>query len=244
MIELQKIEPSENVSLVDRIEQQIILYIKENDLRPGDSLPKEMELAEQLGVSRTAVREAMLRLRTLGLIESKRHKGMVLKEPNLIENLEKMLDPHMLDKATLHNLFEFRLMFEIGMTDFVFARKTQEQIQTLEQIVNKTRDVQCDSNSFSLEDEVLFHKSLYKIADNEMLLRFQKIILPVFEYVHHLQREELNGALTNGTLEDEISIVTHRDLVEELKNGTPQSFREAMRQHLQPHFSRILRSKC
>ena len=77
-----KIKPLENISLVDRVEKRIINYIKENGLKVGDALPKEMEFAESLGVSRTAVREAMLRLRTLGLVESKKHRGMVLLEPD------------------------------------------------------------------------------------------------------------------------------------------------------------------
>ena len=66
----EKTTASENDSLVDRVEKHIIEYIKENALKAGDALPKELEFAETLGVSRTAIREAMLRLRTLGLVES------------------------------------------------------------------------------------------------------------------------------------------------------------------------------
>ena len=129
-----KIQPFENITLVDRIEKHIVEYIKENNLKPGDALPKEIQLAQWLGVSRTAIREAMLRLRTLGLVESKKHRGMILKEPDLIINIQKTINPKMLDSKTLQDLFEFRLMFEIGMVDFVFARKTPEQVLELKRL--------------------------------------------------------------------------------------------------------------
>ncbi len=56
-------------SLVDRAEKEIINLFVNQGLKVGDALPKEIELAETLGVSRTVVREAMLRLRMVGLIE-------------------------------------------------------------------------------------------------------------------------------------------------------------------------------
>lgn len=227
-----KFQPLENITLVDRIEKHIIEHIKEHKLKPGDALPKEMELAEWLGVSRTAVREAMSRLRTLGLVESKKHRGMILKEPDLINNIQKAIDTKMLDENTLQDLFEFRLMFEIGMVDFVFARKTPEQIAELERLAREANYEYVD-NYFSLKDEFMFHSTLYKMANNQTLLRFQEMLLPVFQYVHDFQEKGITNLNEGNTL------VTHLDLVEELKNGTPRSFREAMRMHLSPHFQRM-----
>ncbi len=237
-MEINKIQPIENFTLADRIEQRIVEHIKENNLKPGDALPKEIQLAEWLGVSRTAVREAMMRLRTLGLIESKKHRGMVLKEPDLINSIERILNPKMLDEQTLKDLFEFRLMFEMGLADFIFARKTEKQVHDLEEIAKKSQYEYVD-NSFSLEDEFAFHSALYKMAGNETLYRLHNLLLPVFQYVHDLQEKETNSLL-NGNLQEHI--VTHIDLVEELKNGTAESFRTAMRQHLNPHFKRLNKS--
>ena len=225
-----KIQPFENITLVDRIEKHIVEYIKENNLKPGDALPKEIQLAQWLGVSRTAIREAMLRLRTLGLVESKKHRGMILKEPDLIINIQKTINPKMLDSKTLKDLFEFRLMFEIGMVDFVFARKTPEQVLELERLAT-TANYEYVNNYFSLKDEFEFHSTLYKMANNQTLLRFQEILLPVFQYVHDMQAKDIPSLRQTS--------VTHIDLVEELKKGTPQSFREAMRIHLDPHFERL-----
>ena len=109
-LEKDKMDLLDDATLVDKVEKSIIDYIKNNALKVGDALPKELEIAESLGVSRTAVREAMLRLRTLGLIESRKHRGMVILEPDLVHNFEKMLDPALVNVKKLSLLFELRLM--------------------------------------------------------------------------------------------------------------------------------------
>ena len=59
----------ENVSLVDRVESNLVLLLQQQKLKVGDSIPTELELTEMLGVSRTVVREALMRLRLMGVIE-------------------------------------------------------------------------------------------------------------------------------------------------------------------------------
>ena len=140
-LEKDKMDLLDDATLVDKVEKSIIDYIKNNALKVGDALPKELEIAESLGVSRTAVREAMLRLRTLGLIESRKHRGMVILEPDLVHNFEKMLDPALVNVKKLSLLFELRLMLEVGMSDFVFARKTPRQLKELEDIVEYIHDL-------------------------------------------------------------------------------------------------------
>ena len=231
----EKTTASENDSLVDRVEKHIIEYIKENALKAGDALPKELEFAETVGVTRTAIREAMLRLRTLGLVESRKHRGMVILEPDLVHNFEKMLDPALVDVGRLSNLFELRLMLEVGMADFVFARKTPRQLKDLEDIVKNSEEQRCDSFNFSIEEERQFHGKLYEMAGNDILKKFQDVFMPIFQYVHDLNRYQAAYILPEGGKQ-----VTHRDLLEELKQGTPFSFRELMREHLNAHYIKVL----
>jgi DNA-binding FadR family transcriptional regulator len=105
-------------------------------MKVGDLLPKELDLAEKLGVSRTVIREALLRLKTVGLIESKKHKGAVLTNPNVLLPLRKVFHPSILDSATLKDLFEMRLALEVGMADFIVNKITDKDIKELEDIAN------------------------------------------------------------------------------------------------------------
>jgi len=73
----------EKISLVEVVEQKILNIVRKNKLSVGDSLPAELELTEGLGVSRSVVREALSRLRMLGLLESRKKRGMVITEPDV-----------------------------------------------------------------------------------------------------------------------------------------------------------------
>lgn len=225
--DLQAIDTS---SLVDKVEKKLVEILQKKKLKLGDSIPKEIELAETLGVSRTVIREALLRLRMMGLIESKKKKGAVITSPDLFGIMSKSMNPHILSQETLKEIFEIRLVLEIGMADFLFQRKTKKDIDELKEIVKKEPRV-TDQHLFNISHEIAFHGKLYEIAGNETLKKFQKMLLPVFDYVHH-----------SGLLGKEIRLkkfVSHKELVDILDNGTPELFRNAMRHHLENHFARI-----
>src|SRR5690606_40413916 len=131
---IDKLGEIDTSSLVDKAEARIIHFIQNNKLKVGDVLPKELDLAESLGVSRTVVREALLRLKTIGLIESKKHKGAVLKNPDVLGSLRKVFHPSILDTETLKDIFEMRLALEVGMADFIVSKVTDEDIRELEEI--------------------------------------------------------------------------------------------------------------
>lgn len=228
------ISPLTNLSLVDKVEMRITDYIKKNKLQVGDSIPKEMEFAEALGVSRTVIREALSRLRTIGIIESKKHLGMVISHPDFIQNFEKIIDTNLLGDDTLKDIFELRLILEMGMVDLLFARKTEKDLIELEKIVSKMEDDKKDSTIFSLEYEIEFHSKLYEMSGNKTLQRFQNLLLPVFQYVH-------DHKLTDGgTYMYTKKFITHRELLNFLKEDNMKGFRKGMSQHLEPHFDRVL----
>lgn len=235
MKKLTKIAPLENISLVDKVEIRLQEYFKENKLKVGDSIPKELEFAEAMGVSRTVIREALLRLRTIGVIESKKHKGMVLTQPDIISIFEKAIGYNLFSEQSLKDIFELRLILEMGMVDLLFARKTQKDLDELEKIVYKQEKEEKNTSVFSLEIEITFHGKLYEMSNNMTLKRFQDLLLPVFQYVHdNMLPEAKDFEYSSGYF------VTHRDLFNLLVDGNPESFRIALRQHLEPHFEKVL----
>jgi DNA-binding FadR family transcriptional regulator len=225
--QLKTIETS---SLVDKVEANLVELLQQQKLKVGDSIPKEIELAEALGVSRTVIREALLRLRMMGLIESKKKKGAVITSPDIFGNLSKSMNPHILDPGTLREVFEIRLVLEIGMADFLFHRLTKADIKELKQIVANEPPAAQD-HLFNVEHEIAFHGKLYEITGNETMKKFQKMLLPVFDYVHN------SGLLKKQTALK--TFVSHKELVEILENGTPEQFRNGMRNHLENHFARL-----
>lgn len=225
--EMKSIDTS---SLVDKVEDSIVVLLQERKLSVGDVIPKEIELAESLGVSRTVIREALTRLRMMGLIESKKKKGSVITSPDLFGMMGKSMNPHILDQDTLKEIFEIRLVLEIGMADLLFHRVTKEDIEELRQIVADEPPA-TQYHLFNINHEVDFHSKLYEITNNQTLKKFQKMLLPVFDYVHH------SGLLKKQLLLK--TFVSHKELVDILENGNPEQFRQGMRNHLENHFARI-----
>ncbi|MES2416687.1 MAG: FadR/GntR family transcriptional regulator [Bacteroidota bacterium] len=217
-------------SLVDRVEDNLVQLLQERKLKVGDSIPTELELSSILGVSRTVVREALLRLRLMGLIESKKKKGAVITSPDIFSILNKSMNPHILDQDTLKEIFEIRLVLEIGMADLLFQRVTPEDIKMLKEIVDNEPESSQDY-LFNIEHEIGFHGKLYDITGNETLRKFQGMLLPIFDFVHNSGLLKKQGQIHK--------FVSHKGLVDILENGSPELFRNAMRNHLENHFSRL-----
>lgn len=217
-------------TLVDRVESNLVGLLQERKLKLGDAIPKEVELAKTLGVSRTVIREALLRLRVRGMIDSKKKKGAVITSPDLFGIMSKSMNPHILDQETLKEIFEIRLVLEIGMADFIFQRITKEDIEELRAIVANEPPMTQD-HLFNSEHEIAFHGKLYEITGNEAMKKFQKMLLPIFEYVHH------SGLLKKQPVIKKF--VSHKGLVDILENGSPELFRNGMRNHLENHFARL-----
>src|SRR5690606_3669063 len=228
---LQNIDTS---SLVDKAEKSLVDYIKINKLKVGDPLPKELELTEKLGVSRTVVREALLRLKSIGLIESKKHKGAVITNHDVLGSFKKVFHPSLLDNETLKDLFEMRLALEVGIADFIINKITDADIEELE-LMTETIVSGDTAQPWSIEDEKKFHGKLYEISGNAMLLELQELLIPIFQYVHQ------SGILDKPIVKGEF--ISHQQLVDVLKQRNADAYRKAIRIHLNNHFARILASK-
>ncbi len=224
------IKSIDTASLVDKVEESLVELLRQQKLKVGDTIPKEIDLANALGVSRTVVREALMRLRMMGLIESRKKKGAVITSPDLFGIMGKSLNPHVLDEGTLREMFEIRLVLEIGMADFLFQRITPEDLKELRKIVEQEPNA-TEDRIFNVDHEIAFHGKLYEITGNETLKKFQKLLLPIFDYVHH------SGLLKKTN--SHRKFVSHKGLVDILENGSPELFRNAMRNHLENHFSRL-----
>lgn len=225
--------PKKNISLAEQVEQKLITYLKNNNFNIGDQLPKEMELAARLGVSRNIVREALSRLRMLGMVESKKRKGMIITEPDLLSGMTRIMDPGLLGQENMQDIFELRLVLEVGMADLLFARKTAKDILVLKDIANReANDPKCKtSQEVRSSYEIKFHGKLYSMTGNSTLSRFQKLLLPVFNYMIEIE-STLDKEPTRGK-------INHFDLIETLEKGTAADFRRNMREHLTPHYDRV-----
>jgi DNA-binding FadR family transcriptional regulator len=226
--DLFKLKPIAYLTMADQVETQLREYIIKRSIKPGDPIPKETEIAQALGVSRNVVREALSRLRMLGMIESRKKRGMILTQPDVMKGLECIIHPTILDEQVRKQLFELRLVLEVGLGDLLFRRRTPGQLKKLDAVVERER--KATTQIERIRCEVDFHSTLYEMAGNDTLKRFQDILMPVFEYV-----VEYESKLDHTS----VGSVTHADLVVILHSDKPDNYPNAMRRHLMPHFDQL-----
>ncbi|WP_080905224.1 FadR/GntR family transcriptional regulator [Parabacteroides sp. Marseille-P3160] len=211
------------ISLVENIQQQILDYVTKDGYRANMALPKENELSELLGVSRVVVREALSSLRALGFLETKKKKGSVMVSPEPFDLFKMIIRSGTLSENTVSDLYELRLMLEVGLADFLFDRKTDEDMLQLMRIIEEEES--CEDAYKLTELDIEFHSKLYNIANSSALSSFQSLLGKIFTiYPYKGKKERLP------------EIITHRSLYHILETGNPDSFRSAMRLHLTYQF--------
>lgn len=211
-------------TLTEQAEQRILQYVTENGYKIGDTFPKESEFAGILGVSRVVIREALSRLRMMGFVETKRKRGTVLKSPDMFYGVKTIVNSGKLDFESLKDLYEVRIMLEIGMADFIFLRKTEEHIEQLEAIVAQEDATNVNDLETLARLDIQFHTTLYKMSGNKSLGTFQSLLNTLFK-TYSRSKNWRNR-----------QIISHAALVGILQKGTTDAFRTAMRLHLNTRF--------
>lgn len=231
---------NQTVTLVDQVEKKLFEYISKNNMKVGDSVPNENELAEALGVSRSVLREALSRLRMLGVVESRTRRGMVLGEPHMFGGLQRVTDPMILGEESLFNFLGFRVALELGITNNIIDNINKKYINELEEIVKKSASGH-EINFYGAESENAFHSKLYEITENKSIIQFQEIIRPVVLFV----REKFIDFFEpiNKELRQKGVLVTHKDLLNFIKNKDKEGFRKGMEQHFAPYSKFLIANK-
>ncbi|MBQ6599523.1 MAG: FadR family transcriptional regulator [Lentisphaeria bacterium] len=215
MVELTELRSS---TLADGVEDSLLAYIRRSGLNPGDLLPKEEELSEQLKVSRHIVREGVSRLKTLGLIESRKHKGMILTRPNVFAGVSKLAEARLFSENECREFMQIRAYMELGMAETIFRRKTPENLKELRALAGSRR------KHPTLEEEIAFHSKLASIGGNVIGEQFLTILTSAFTYVFQ------KGTGRNVT-------PFHADLCDALEGKSAPFFCKVMKAHFEPYMN-------
>jgi len=211
--------------LYEQIVQQIEQSIVEGKLSPGDQLPTERELAQQFGVSRTAVREAVKTLTEKGLVESFYGRGTFVTAPKS-QSSRKSLDAffEMGDLEDPANLVELREIIEPEVTILAATRIEEQQLAMMREAV-ATMERSMKQPEAYIEADLDFHLALAEAAGNPLILSLLDSIVGV------LRSQRLGIFGVDGG--PERGQVHHKRILEAIERRDPAAAREAMRAHLE-----------
>ena len=113
-------------NLTDQTTRRLREMVISSGLKPGEVFGREAELGQKLGVSRSILREAINRLRALGLLESRQCVGLVVGKPDPVALFEQAFEAGLMDSLDMADLAELRYTLEIGAVELVVRRATPE----------------------------------------------------------------------------------------------------------------------
>jgi GntR family transcriptional repressor for pyruvate dehydrogenase complex len=221
-------------TLVDWVESRMIQEIRDNQLGSGAEMLNEKELSEKYDVGRNVVREALSRLRMLGIIESRKKRGIVVSQPNVMFSFKKVVNPFMLSRETIIDLLGMRVSLEIGCAKMIIHNITDDDIEELTAIVG--RESAIDSLKVDIEMERAFHSKLYKVSKNRVMLDFLDTLLPVFKYVNE-NYEDFD--LFNRERRGKGRFIRHKDFIPYLEARDVEGYQKAMEDHLAAYIDYI-----
>lgn len=210
-------------SLSEKIVDRLLQLIREKQLKPGDRLPPERELAVSMGVSRPSLREALRALSIMKIIENRQGSGTYITslEPEmLVEHLDFIIALN--DKAFL-DLFQARKILEVGLVALAAQFISAAELVNLEGCLERSKASIKEPETF-LQTDLELHQRIADAARNQILSLFMKSI------------NDLNIASRRRTGEQlavrELTLKDHHLIVTALKAHNPQLAAQAMRDHL------------
>ena len=219
--------PVQHTKVFERVAEQIEKRILEGELRKGDRLPTERELAEQFQVSRTAVREAMKSLAQKGLIDMRPGRGTIVIDgarEAMQNSISLMMKMKLGEVGGSDNLVEFRVILETEIAALAAARATEKEISAMRAAILVMDESLNDADAFISADNA-FHEALAQATQNALIL------ILINSIVHLLSEQRKQIFETEGG--PQRGQIHHRRILESVVRRDPEAARAAMRSHLQ-----------
>jgi GntR family transcriptional repressor for pyruvate dehydrogenase complex len=160
---------SSGARLSDQVAEQLAALIKQGRLQPGDKLPTEARLVEQFEVSRTVVREAVSRLKSLGLVDSRQGSGVFVNPQLPYAPLQFEAQLAASQEAVIQ-MVEVRRALEAEVAALAAQRRTADDVKAIRQSVQDLDEaVQAGRNGAA--EDVKFHRAIAHAARNPFLIQ-------------------------------------------------------------------------
>lgn len=219
------LEPVKKTRLYEVVAHQIKSLIRKGTLKIGDQLPSERELAEQLNVSRTSIREALRALEMAGYLESKVgvSGGTFVREINIEQIIEPFTIALVNHKSEIIDILEVRMLLEKEIAYLAAQRRNDTDLAALQKsLASMEKEIQ--GGQIGLEGDNTFHDSLAKATHNDVLIK-------IMGMWRNLTVEARQSILeTHGSPERALS--DHRDIYNSILNRDAISASNLMKGHL------------
>jgi len=212
--------------IADQVFEQIQDLIYRGQLKAGEQLLPERELAESLNVSRNSVREAINKLIERKLIENRQGMGTFVRKPEPGQQ-DNPLTTVLGDDISAQELLEFRLGLECNAAVLAARKATSEDIVQLNTIMDEMRRM-VKEGSMGHEEDVRFHMAIAYATKNRVQIHMMKRFYDLLYYGIWKSHMYLYQEAPN--LEEILG--QHGKILEAIRNHDTQMAYEFMREHI------------
>ncbi|HEY0309398.1 MAG TPA: FadR/GntR family transcriptional regulator [Acidobacteriaceae bacterium] len=223
MVKTKKIDSGTHSQLTMQVVEHIRAMIESGELRPGDRLPPERELARKLSISRSSLRAGLGFLSAMGVLKSRHGAGTFVSDgpPSLDSSSLTVL-------GALHGfqpwqMFEARLVLERSLAALAAERATDEQIAALAEEVAEMYASIDDPHEYLIHD-VRFHRTIAVAGGNPILATLMETVTAA---LYARRRHSVSGAID---LKESAEL--HREIYRAIRAGKPELAHDSMEKHL------------
>jgi DNA-binding FadR family transcriptional regulator len=220
--------------LPSRIVETIQREIQEGRLKPGDRLPGEQVLAVSFGVSRNVVREAIARLRSDGVVQSRQGVGAFVVRSEASPSLRLDLDA-LNDRGLFRNVFELRAVLETRAAGLAAKRGDAAQRAAITAALDRMRGAEKWADA-GVDADLEFHRAVALATGNDYIAK-------VVGFVSEHMRESILATRMRPSADVktivEITIAEHVAIHDAILAGSPERARDAMARHITNAAARV-----
>jgi GntR family transcriptional repressor for pyruvate dehydrogenase complex len=217
-------KPIERTTLAASAFEQLISHVVNGDWKPGDRIPPERELCQQLGIARTSLREALKAMELVGMLDSRVGDGTFV-----CPRSEFLARPLLwaftgTDETELRDVMEARVLLERDLAGLAAERGSEEEIAHIGDAVRAMRD-SVASGTLMIEADMRFHLAVAEAAHNGVLQNAVQLL-------RNLMRHWINLKLLIPNVPTRV-LNQHDQIYEAIRRRDAEAARAAMRKHLE-----------
>ncbi len=214
-------------TLADRVCDALTLLINGEDFPPGSRLPSELKMADRFGVSRTVIREAVSRLKSEGLVESRQGSGVFVRDRNMDAPFR--IDPNTMESIhSVLQVVELRLSLEGEIAALAAKRRTREQMGAIKRALKQIEIAESEGKD-GVEPDIEFHRSIAVATGNP---HFLALIEFLFTFLIKATKMTRNYEATKAILSLQVK-EEHQRIVDAISRQDAEAARAAARQHME-----------
>lgn len=218
-----EIKPLNSEPVVKKIFDTFCDLIFSGQLKPGDKIPTEKELAEKFGAGRNSIREAKKMLTAVGVFKEVRGLGTFVEDRVTPSVFNPLLFSMLLESKNSDDVYELRVMFACAAIRLAMEKATDEEIQKVKEVLNESMELYDkgvrDTDVF-INLDIDLHNRIYGLTKNPLIERIASVISELFRPFMNKSLKQPKGI--------ERSIRNHSQIIELLMNRDTKHIKDVI----------------